>query len=168
MSKRTAIAWMVALLIAAYAAMLVDASVARGDDQLVCHEDEVAWTVDYRTEGAVEDAVGVTRICIAMDTINDLAYEAGSQSGYEYGFLDGYGAAVDGAYENGWIDGWNAATVENQADTTNAVNHAWDQGYDAGWKDGLAEGPVQIIDAIRIITVPVVLPDFVLWPGRPY
>lgn len=77
-----------------------------------CHEDEVAWTVDYRTEGAFEDAHGVTRVCVPMDDLIaewesaaeergwDNGYDAGSWDGYEVGHADGYQA------------GWDAASAE--------------------------------------------------------
>lgn len=113
------IATLVVLLLMA---MVVDVPPAQGDDTLVCMEDEVAWVVDYRTEGAVDDAAGVTRICIAMDTINDYAFEAGSQDGYAKGWSDGFYEAVDGTlrpvyddgYGDGYDDGYADATREDQ------------------------------------------------------
>lgn len=135
--------WVATLVVLLLMAMVVEVPPAQGDDTLVCQEDEVAWVVDYRTEGAVEDTVGVTRICIAMDTIEDYAFEAGSQSGYEYGYIDGWGAAVDEAermaydrgHEDGFIEGWNASWRETMRD-----------GYTKGRSDGFYEGYYEAID----------------------
>ena len=142
MSDRKSLVYAVLVLFMIFLGLLVDASVrtdiARGDATLVCHEDEVALPVDYRTPGAVEDEVGITRMCVPVDVIEGEAYSLGRTDGYEYGYLDGWGAAVD-----------------------EAERIAFDQGYDAGWRDGLAEGPVQIIHPLRIIRVPVVLPPYV-------
>jgi len=116
--------WIATLVVLLILAMMVDVPPAQGNDTLVCQEDEVAWTVDYRTDGAVADAAGVTRICIAMDTIEDYAFEAGSQDGYAKGrsdgFYEGYYEAVDtlpdydDGYGDGYDDGYADATREDQ------------------------------------------------------
>lgn len=42
-----------------------------------CREDEAWVAVDYRTEGAIEDIHGVSRMCVSMD---ELDTSAGSET----------------------------------------------------------------------------------------
>jgi hypothetical protein len=106
-------------------ALGITTDVAQGDDSLVCHEDEVAWPVNSTTEGAVEDAVGVSRLCMSVDDVTDYAYEAGSQSGYEYGYLDGYGAAVDEAERQAFARGYEAGYADAVCVVVNINFEPW-------------------------------------------
>ena len=119
MTPRAVKFWLATLVVLFILAAVVEAPPADGDDTLVCMEDEVAWTVDYRTVGAVEDPGGVSRVCMHMDAIEDAAFLAGSQDGYAKGrsdgFYEGYYAAYDDEYGDGYDDGYADATREDQA-----------------------------------------------------
>jgi len=99
MSDRKAYALVAFVLLLVFAAMLVDASVrsdiARGDDAMVCQEDEVALPVDHHTDGAIEDAAGVSRLCVPVDNLSDEAYALGFNHGYDSGYGDAAHEAAD-------------------------------------------------------------------------
>lgn len=90
MSRTRAYGLMALVCLMVFFGTLIDGSIAHGDerDPHLCMEDELLAPVHYATPGAVDDAGGVTRMCIHIDTYLDEAYALGHNHGYDVGYGD--------------------------------------------------------------------------------